>query len=109
MGTNHSTSTGWAILCDASDGHELGIRVLGMVDRAKIADRWWTSNDPEVLYCYAEKDLAVARASKMGHNNVRVVPYEMAYARVAQQAKDIITQKMKRRGIDEETGHGGWA
>lgn len=79
----------YAIICKARKGHNLGVSILGLVDRAKSKRLWWTSDDPCLLICYRKHSAAQFAAGRLRMNAARVVPLDEATRLLASQAKHI--------------------
>ncbi len=94
----------YAIICDARRGASLGISVLAMVDRSKVRDRWWTSNEPHDAMRFRSKAAAERVAGRLEQNNARVVPFDYAEALLTDQAETIDERKAmeaQELGLDE--------
>ena len=83
--------TTYAIVCDARRGQELGIDTLAMIDRSKTTKDFWTSNAPHLIMCFFNPRVAGKVASRLRHNNPRVVEYAFA-RRVIERQKDSIDE-----------------
>lgn len=68
----------YAIICDARKGSGLGVKYLALIDRARSTRLWWTSDNPNIAICYKKKCAAEFAASRLRHNNARVVPFSQA-------------------------------
>jgi len=79
----------FAIICNARKGHNMGVRILGLVDR-KISKRlWWTSDNPGLLVVYRKRSAADFCANRLKKNGARVVDADMAMERLRDQAAAI--------------------
>lgn len=63
----------YSILCESQQGSELGVSVLGLVDRRKTKRLWWTSDDPALLLRYESREAAEYACKRLQHNTPRVV------------------------------------
>lgn len=79
----------YAIICDARKGHNLGIDILALVDRAKSRRYWWTSDNPHIMINYRSKRAAQFACKRLRRNNARIVDYSFAVKCVAAQNKNI--------------------
>lgn len=94
----------YAILCDARAGGELGIDALGLVDRSKTRDLWWTSDDPGLLLIYRNRSAAEHACRRLRMNSPRVVPAAEAVRLLQEQRNEIICSAAMD---DIEAGWGG--
>lgn len=63
----------YSILCESQQGSELGVSVLGLVDRSKSKRLWWTSDEPALLLRYESREAAEYACKRLKHNSARVV------------------------------------
>lgn len=80
---------GYAIICNARKGHNLGVDVLGLVDRSKSKRLWWTSDAPNLLLIYQKRDAADFAAKRLRKNKPRVVPADEARRLLTSQSRNI--------------------
>ena len=93
---NKTGSKGWAILCDARHGHDLGIATLALVDQQLDGNQWWTSDDPTIVMCYHYEYVAMQACKRFKRNNPRVVLYEDALKVVIEQNQRAIDAMVER-------------
>lgn len=86
----------FAILCDAREGRDQGIRVLALVDRSKERRLWWTSDNPGIVRSYDTRPEAEAACNKLGRNNPRVVSFEEMRSTLRDQARRISEAEEER-------------
>lgn len=76
---------GWSIVSDANRGRHLGIRILALVDRRKYDVRWWTSDVPEAVCVWKNREDAERVCERFTRNNARVVRAEDAICVIEEQ------------------------
>ena len=79
----------FAILCDAREGRDMGIRVLALVDRSKERRLWWTSDNPSIVRTYDSREEAQEACDKLGRNNPRVVSLDKMKRKLIDQTREI--------------------
>jgi hypothetical protein len=79
----------FAILCDAREGRDMGIRVLALVDRSKERRLWWTSDNPSIVRAYDSREEAQDACNKLGRNNPRVVSFDKMKRKIVAQTQEI--------------------
>ncbi len=79
----------YSIICNARRGHNSGIKVLGLVDRAKCRSLWWTSDNPFLLLSYDSKSAAEFACSRLKRNSPRIVSTHIAEQTLRTQANEI--------------------
>lgn len=97
----------YTIVCDAKRGKELGISILALVDRSKVNDMWWTSDQPNLILFYHNKSAANFAMSRIQHRdwcpevgNFRIVPLNKA-KQIIQDQRDAIHEFENER-LEEE-------
>lgn len=81
--------SGWSIVCDAQRGRRLGIRILALVDRRRYDVRWWTSDEPQAICVWRNREDAQRVCERFTRHNPRVVRYSDAVSVIDEQ-RDLI-------------------
>jgi hypothetical protein len=84
---------GWSIVCDAQRGRHLGIRILALVDRRRYDVRWWTSDEPQAVCVWRDREDAQRVCERFTRNNARVVRSSDAVSVIAEQQDRISEHK----------------
>jgi hypothetical protein len=92
---------GWAILCTARRGRDIGIDKLALVDRSKSRRWWWTSDDSSLILNYRLKTAADFACRRLTRNATEVVSYVDAVRIIDSQDNDII---MHEANVEAEMG-----
>ena len=80
---------GYAIICKARKGRELGIEYLALVDRNKTRHIWWTSDNPELIMKFNKESVARVQASKLARNEPEVIAYTQACRYITEQETEL--------------------
>lgn len=86
----------YCIVCNARKGKTMGVRILGLVDRAKTKQLWWTSDNPSLLIKYKCREAAVYAASRLKFNKALVVSADYAVQHLNAQSKLIAEAEQER-------------
>lgn len=91
----------YSILCESQQGSELGVSVLGLVDRSKTKRLWWTSDEPALLLRYESREAAEYARQRLKHNSPRVVTSRYAEECLSGQRQCIVDAKGQMRDLKD--------
>lgn len=91
----------YSIMCESQHGSELGVSVLGLVDRRKTRRLWWTSDEPALLLRYESREAAEYACKRLKHNGPRVVTSRYAEERLSAQRQCIADAKEQIRDLKD--------
>lgn len=75
--------SGYAVATDGLNG-----KTLFTVNRSKVKDRWWTEGQWHLAMRFTSEAVARQAASRLSHNNPRVVEWAEAEAIMEEQSMD---------------------
>ena len=96
---------GYAIICDARRGQDLGIDILALVDRKLTNALWWTSDDSDLILNFKKRSTADHVIGSLKRNNPRVVSYAEAVKRIQEQWESIGEDEAARETEAGWDGH----